>query len=199
MALMDQITLIVGLGNPGPKYEATRHNAGFWFIDQLARDYHAHLRGESRFQGEVAKLVLAGHDSWLLKPTTFMNHSGRSVTALANYYRLAPENILVAHDELDLPVGAVRLKKGGGHGGHNGLRDIIAALGGNGFWRLRLGIGHPGERSQVIDYVLDRPSRSDRDALDEAINSAAGQIKGICGGEQQAVMNRLHTTQQAGR
>ncbi|MEO5342399.1 MAG: aminoacyl-tRNA hydrolase [Gammaproteobacteria bacterium SHHR-1] len=189
---MDRIKLIVGLGNPGAQYEQTRHNAGFWFIDQLVQEHHGNLRNEGRFQGEVAKLLLAGHDCWLLKPSTFMNHSGRSVAALANYYRMAPENTLVVHDELDLPVGAVRLKKGGGHGGHNGLRDIIAALGDKGFWRLRLGIGHPGERDQVINYVLDRPSKADRESLDLALSAAASQIKGICNGEQQVVMNRLH-------
>lgn len=189
---MDKIKLIVGLGNPGSKYEQTRHNAGFWFIDRVAEPFHAPLRSESRFQGEAGKLVVAGQDCWLLKPSTFMNHSGRSVAALANYYRLAPENILVAHDELDLPVGSVRLKKGGGHGGHNGLRDIIAALGANAFWRLRIGIDHPGHRDEVINYVLDRPSKPAREAIDEVLQAAAGQLKGICAGEQQIVMNRLH-------
>ncbi len=189
---MDKIKLIVGLGNPGPKYEQTRHNAGFWLVDRLAEAYHAPLRSESRFQGEVSKAVIAANDCWLLKPTTYMNHSGRSVSALANYYRFAPENILVVHDELDLPVGTVRLKKGGGHGGHNGLRDIIAALGGNGFWRLRVGIDHPGERSQVVNYVLDRPSKSDLEQIDEGLGRAAVQIGGVCAGEQQQVMNRLH-------
>ncbi|MBF0254999.1 MAG: aminoacyl-tRNA hydrolase [Gammaproteobacteria bacterium] len=189
---MDKIKLIVGLGNPGSKYAQTRHNAGFWFVDRLAAEHHAQLRTESRFQAEVAKLVIAGQDCWLLKPATFMNHSGRAVSALANYYRIGTEQILVAHDELDLPVGAVRLKKDGGHGGHNGLRDIIAALGGSGFWRLRIGIDHPGHRDQVIDYVLDKPSKADQERIEATINSAAAEIKAICNGEQQMVMNRLH-------
>lgn len=190
--MSDKIHLIVGLGNPGPKYELTRHNAGFWFVDRLAVDHHAEFRAETRMQGELCKIPLAGGDCWLLKPMTFMNHSGRSVAAMVNYYRLRPENILVAHDELDLPPGAVRLKQGGGHGGHNGLRDTIAALGGQGFWRLRLGIGHPGHRDHVVDYVLDRPSKADAEAIVGTLEQAAGVVQQICLGEQQAVMNRLH-------
>jgi PTH1 family peptidyl-tRNA hydrolase len=152
----------------------------------------ARILAESRFQGEVGKLMLGGADCWLLKPSTYMNHSGRSVSALANYYRITQDNILVVHDELDLSAGTVRLKKAGGHGGHNGLRDIIAALGGNRFWRLRVGVGHPGHRDQVVDYVLDRPSRADFQAIDEALADAVGEAAAICAGEQQVVMNRLH-------
>jgi PTH1 family peptidyl-tRNA hydrolase len=188
----DKIRLIVGLGNAGSKYAQTRHNAGFWFVDKLSAAQHGSLRAESRFQGEVGKLMLGGADCWLLKPSTYMNHSGRSVSALANYYRITQDNILVVHDELDLSAGTVRLKKAGGHGGHNGLRDIIAALGGHRFWRLRVGVGHPGHRDQVVDYVLDRPSRADFQAIDEALADAVGEAAAICAGEQQVVMNRLH-------
>lgn len=192
--MSDLIQLIAGLGNPGPKYEATRHNAGFWFVDQVARAHHGTFRPESRFQGEVCKILIGGAECWLLKPATYMNHSGRSVSALASYYKVKPENILVAHDELDLPAGTVRLKKGGGHGGHNGLRDIIAALGVNPFWRLRIGIDHPGNRDQVVDYVLNRPSKIDLDAIDSGLVEAARQLADICTGGQQAVMNRLHSS-----
>ncbi|MBU0499257.1 MAG: aminoacyl-tRNA hydrolase [Gammaproteobacteria bacterium] len=190
--MSEVIQLIVGLGNPGQKYEATRHNAGFWFVDQVARAYHGAFRLEGRFQGDVCKVLIGGGECWLLKPMTYMNHSGRSVSALANYYKIKLENILVAHDELDIPVGAVRLKKGGGHGGHNGLRDIIAALGGNQFWRLRIGIDHPGNRDQVIDYVLDKPSKGDLSRIGQGVEEGLGCLDRICGGEQQAVMNRLH-------
>ncbi|OGT89813.1 MAG: aminoacyl-tRNA hydrolase [Gammaproteobacteria bacterium RIFOXYA12_FULL_61_12] len=190
--MSDLIQLIVGLGNPGPKYEATRHNAGFWFLDQIARAHRGTFRAEGRFQGEVCKILIGGAECWLLKPATFMNHSGRSVSALAGYYKIKPENILVAHDELDLPAGTVRLKKGGGHGGHNGLRDIIAALGGNQFWRLRMGIDHPGNRDQVVDYVLSKPSKEDAAAIIQGAESATGYLERICAGGQEAVMNRLH-------
>jgi len=191
--MSDGIQLIVGLGNPGGKYEATRHNAGFWFVDRLADAGHTVFRAESRFQGEVCKIIAGGRDCWLLKPVTYMNHSGRSISALANYYKIKPENILIAHDELDLPAGKIRLKKGGGHGGHNGLRDSIAALSAKEFWRLRIGIDHPGHRNQVVDYVLSRPSKNDLAAIDEGLDEAVRYIDGICGGEQQAVMNRLHS------
>lgn len=190
--MSDAIQMIVGLGNPGGKYEDTRHNAGFWLVDRLAEEGRAVFRSESRFQGDVCKIIAGGKDCWLLKPNTFMNHSGRSISALAKYYKIKPENILVAHDELDLPVGSVRLKKGGGHGGHNGLRDTIAALGTKDYWRLRIGIDHPGHRDQVVDYVLNKPSKADLAAIEESISDVVHQVDGICGGEQQAVMNRLH-------
>lgn len=190
--MSDVIQLIVGLGNPGPKYEVTRHNAGFWFVDKVAERYRGQFRSESRFQGEVCKVLIDGAECWLLKPMTYMNHSGRSVSALAGYYRIKPEHILVAHDELDIPEGAVRLKKGGGHGGHNGLRDIIAALSGNGFWRLRLGIDHPGHRDQVVDYVLSKSSKEGAMAIHQGIDVALDHLEGICSGGQQAAMNRLH-------
>ncbi len=186
------IRLLVGLGNPSTQYSGTRHNAGFWFVDHLASAQGAVWHKESRFQGEVAKVRLAGADCWLLKPTTFMNHSGRSVSALANYYRLVTSQMLVAHDELDLSPGTLRLKQGGGHGGHNGLRDIIAAMGGSDFWRLRIGIGHPGERDAVTPYVLGSLSVAERQGMDEVLMSAVDEMDAVCAGQQQAVMNRLH-------
>ena len=192
--MSDRIKLIVGLGNPGTKYEATRHNAGFWFLRMLADAHHGVFRTETRFQGEVCKVIIGGGDCWLLMPTTYMNHSGRSVSALAKYYKIGAENILVAHDELDLPAGKIRLKRGGGHGGHNGLRDIIAAMGSKEFWRLRVGVDHPGHRDQVVDYVLNNPSKKDRLEIDDGLRDVERVVDRICAGEQQAVMNRLHSS-----
>ena len=149
-----ELRLIVGLGNPGADYDKTRHNVGFWLLDSLARRYGGVFRREAKFHGEACQVSVDGHPLWLLKPQTFMNRSGASVIALARFYKLVPEAILVVHDELDLPPGAVRLKRGGGHGGHNGLRDIIQQLGSREFLRLRLGIGHPGDSRAVINYVL---------------------------------------------
>lgn len=185
------IDLIVGLGNPGGNYEQTRHNAGFWFVDALARQSGT-FRSESKFQGDVCKISLSGHDCWLLKPATFMNRSGQSVTALAGFYKVPAENILVVHDELDLPPGVARLKQGGGHGGHNGLRDIIARLGAD-FMRLRIGIGHPGSKEQVVDYVLQRPSLADRQQIDSAIAAALAVMPELLCGEAQRAMNQLHS------
>jgi PTH1 family peptidyl-tRNA hydrolase len=186
------IRLIVGLGNPGAQYEGTRHNAGFWFVDQLAREHGGMFKTESRFNGQVCRIRAGGAECWLLKPTTYMNRSGQSVSSLARYYKLTPEQILVAHDELDLAAGAVRLKLGGGHAGHNGLRDIMSALGGGGFWRLRIGIDHPGDRDRVVDYVLSRPSRGDADGIQAAIGDAGALLPQLMAGEYQKVMNRLH-------
>ncbi len=186
------IRLIVGLGNPGPRYQDTRHNAGFWWVDELARRHGAVFKAEGRFHGETARLIVGDHDCRLLKPTTYMNHSGRAVSALARYYRLAPEEILVAHDELDLPCGTVRLKQGGGHGGHNGLRDTIAALGSRDFYRLRIGIDHPGHRDQVVDYVLSPPRREEEALIRQAIDRAAEQLPALLEGRFQQVMNQLH-------
>lgn len=199
LSMTDSIQAIIGLGNPGAKYALTRHNAGFWFVDALAQAHSAALKMDSSFQAEVGKLRLAGAgpgaDCWLLKPQQFMNQSGRAVQALLGYYGLQPENLLVVHDELDLMPGVIRLKKGGGHGGHNGLRDIISALGGNaGFWRLRLGIGHPGAREEVINYVLGRASKVDSDLILAAIGRAFEYLPQLCKGEQQRVMNALHQT-----
>lgn len=158
--------LIVGLGNPGSEYEDTRHNLGFWFVDRLAADLRIALAPQSRFSGFAGR----GEAQWLLEPTTFMNRSGQAVAALARFYKIAPEEILVVHDDLDLPPGGIRLKQGGGNGGHNGLKDIQAQLGSADFWRLRLGIGHPGERDAVIAYVLKAPRREDRELIEQAID-----------------------------
>ena len=186
--------LIVGLGNPGRKYEKTRHNAGFWFVDELARAARADFRREARFQGEVARVP--GGDIWLLKPDTFMNNSGRAVGALAGFYRIEPDEILVAHDELDLPPGDVRLKFGGGLSGHNGLRDIAPALGTQNFWRLRLGIGHPRDMvadQEPVDWVLHAPRAEERKAIDEAIAKALALWPLIAAHDMQAAMLKLHT------
>ncbi len=169
---MSSIRLIVGLGNPGREYEATRHNAGYWWADELARLHNLNFRSEAKFHGLMARGQLHGHEMLLLKPQTFMNASGRSVGALAQFYKIAPAEILVAHDELDLQPGTARLKLGGGHGGHNGLKDIIAHLGSRDFWRLRIGIGHPGERAEVVNFVLNDPRREERELIDAAMQHA---------------------------
>lgn len=184
---------IVGLGNPGPRYEETRHNAGFWFADTLARRCGAELRPDNKSQGDVARVPIDGREPWLLKPATWMNHSGRSVAALVNYFRLEPSQVLVAYDELDLPPGTVKLKTGGGHGGHNGLRDIIAALGSPDFHRLRIGIGHPGQRELVTPWVLSKPGREDGDAIRDAIDRAVDVLPLIVGGDIGEATKRLHT------
>ena len=187
--------LIVGLGNPGKKYEATRHNAGFWFVEEIARATRADFRREARFQGEVARVP--GGDIWLVKPDTFMNNSGRAVGALAGFYRIPADEILVAHDELDLPPGDVRLKFGGGLSGHNGLRDIAPALGTQDFWRLRLGIGHPRDMpangQEPVDYVLHAPRAEERKAIDESIGKALAVWPLIAAHDLQAAMLKLHT------
>jgi PTH1 family peptidyl-tRNA hydrolase len=186
------IRLIVGLGNPGDKYDKTRHNAGFWLVDELARRYHANLRAESKFSGEVAKVIIAGKDVWLLKPMTFMNRSGLAAHQLANFYKIPTEQILVAHDELDIPAGDIRLKSAGGHGGHNGLRDLHAQIGKE-YWRLRLGIDHPGNKNKVADYVLSRPSQADEIEILRAVDRAADEIETIINGDTQKAMQVLHT------
>jgi peptidyl-tRNA hydrolase, PTH1 family len=187
------IALIAGLGNPGPAYEQTRHNAGFWFADEVARRHGGALRPDPKFQAEVTRLSVDGRDCWLLKPMTFMNRSGQSVGAFAAYYRIPPEAILVVHDELDLPPGTVRLKRGGGHGGHNGLRDITSRLGSSDFSRLRIGIGHPGSAAQVVEYVLHRPSREDEESIREAVKVSADTLPLVLAGELEKAMNRLHS------
>ena len=186
------IKLIVGLGNPGAKYEATRHNAGFWFVDELARRANTQFRPETKFFGEVCRIQTGQSECWLLKPTTFVNRSGQSVSAFARFYKLSVEEILVVHDELDLPPGSCRLKKGGGHGGHNGLRDTIKALDSPEFYRLRLGIDHPGHKDQVVDFVLARPSREDQILIDRAIDSSADFLPELLDGRYAQVMNELH-------
>ena len=190
---MSSIRLIVGLGNPGSQYEETRHNAGFWFVDLLARRHGGVFKNESKFHGQSCRIGVAGRECWLLKPTTFMNRSGQSVSSLANYFKIPLEQILVAHDELDLSPGVLRLKQGGGHAGHNGLRDIMSAMGGRDFWRLRIGIDHPGNARQVVDYVLGRPSRQDADAIGDALDEGERALENILDGEFQRAMNRLHS------
>ena len=170
---MSQIKLIVGLANPGAKYEDTRHNAGEWLINEIARQFNVSLKEEAKFFGKVAKINAAGGEVRLLVPTTFMNLSGKAVGALANFYRIKPEEILVAHDELDLPPGVAKIKQGGGYGGHNGLKDIIASLGNsNNFYRVRIGIGHPGSKELVAGYVLGKPSPQDQEKINAAVDEA---------------------------
>ena len=191
------LTLIVGLGNPGPTYARTRHNAGFELIDELAGRTGAVLRREARHHGELARASVDGTEVWLLKPMTYMNLSGQSVGSVAGFYRIPLQSILVAHDELDFPPGVVRLKEGGGAGGHNGLRDIIARLG-DGFWRLRIGIGHPGHRDGVLDYVLERPPAAEAGLIHEAVLAAADAVPMMLSHGAQQAINRLHGRGAAG-
>ena len=172
--MADPIRLIVGLGNPGSEYRGTRHNAGAEFVEELARQCGSTLQPESKFFGMAGRVSLAGHELRLLIPTTFMNRSGKSVAAIANFYKISPEEILIAHDELDIPAGTARFKQGGGHGGHNGLRDIVPALGNSkNFHRLRIGIGHPGDRERVLSYLTrERPTRQEQDAVDASLTRA---------------------------
>jgi len=186
------IELIVGLGNPGSKYEQTRHNAGFWFVEEIARLKGAHFRPENKFSGEVCKVVLEGRELWLLKPDTFMNRSGLAIKQLASFYKIPTENILVAHDELDLEPGTARLKTGGGHGGHNGLRDTIAHMGKD-FHRLRIAIGHPGHRDQVSDYVLHRASQDEQISIDNSIDDALRVLPLLAEGSWEKAVHRLHS------
>ncbi len=192
---MDGIKLFVGLGNPGDKYIATRHNAGFWWINQIAAQTNTKLTLDAKMFGYVAKLnhQKSNQDKWLLKPNTFMNGSGKSIAALANYYKILPAEILVIHDELDLPVGSVKLKFGGGHGGHNGLKDTHAALGSADYWRLRIGIGHPGDRNEVINYVLKAPLKDEQAAIDESIYQSANLLDVLTAGDFEHAMLNLHT------
>jgi PTH1 family peptidyl-tRNA hydrolase len=186
------LRLIAGLGNPGHEYAATRHNAGFWWVDQLAAETGGRWAAEGKFSGQVAKVRGAQGDLWLLKPDTFMNRSGQAVGALARFYKIAPAEVLVVHDELDLPPGTVRIKLGGGHGGHNGLKDIDAQLGRE-YWRLRLGIGHPGDRDKVVGFVLDRPSCAEEGAIELAMRRALDVWPDMARGNFEKVMMRLHT------
>ena len=190
---MAAIQLVAGLGNPGTKYEQTRHNAGFWFVDEVARQYDARFRSESKYKSEVARCSIAGNDCRLQKPMDFMNRSGLPVASLAAFYRIPRSSILVVHDDLDLPPGTVKLKKGGGHGGHNGQRDLIPHLGGNDFMRLRIGIGHPGHRDDVVAYVLKNASRDDRADIDQAIEEAVKALPDIVAGHFDKAMKALHT------
>jgi PTH1 family peptidyl-tRNA hydrolase len=190
---MDGLRLIVGLGNPGAEHLRTRHNAGFWFLDALAQGEGARFGAESKLHGETAKIVLGGQPLWLLKPTTYMNRSGQSVASALRYWKIEPEQMLVAHDDLDLPPGAARLKFDGGHGGQNGLRDLFAHLGHGRFHRLRLGIGHPGHRDQVTNWVLGRPGRVDEEAMLDAVTEALHVLPLAVGGDFNEAMKRLHT------
>lgn len=190
---MSRVSLIVGLGNPGSEYEKTRHNAGFWFLDELARQQNLSFKAEKKFHGEVARYKYAGEDVWLLKPLTFMNLSGQAVQALAHFYKINLDEILVVHDELDLSVDTARLKKGGGHGGHNGLRDIASKMGGNNFLRLRIGIGHPGDKNQVTNHVLKKASTDDQISIERNIERALNVLPLVLEGEVQKAMNELHT------
>ncbi len=187
------IRLIVGLGNPGAQYEATRHNVGFWLVDALASRHAETFRPEGRFFGALCRLTVAGNDLRLLKPATYMNRSGQSVAAVIRYFDIPPEQVLVAHDELDLACGTLRLKRGGGHAGHNGLRDIIQVLGDRDFWRLRIGIDHPGDRHLVTNYVLGRPSREDESLILDRLADAEAVLGDLVAGRFQLAMNRLHS------
>ena len=191
------IKLVVGLGNPGEEYARTRHNAGYWFVDRLAEAARVPWKRESRHQCEVSQTRIGGVELRLQKPTTFMNRSGAAVQSLAAFQRVGPGEILVVHDEIDLPPGTARLKFGGGHGGHNGLRDVIACIGAD-FWRLRLGVGHPGHRDQVVDAVLSRASRQEQGLIDAALERALGVLPLIVGGQAQQAMHQLHSGEQPG-
>ena len=191
---MTAIQLIVGLGNPGPEYEQTRHNAGALFVEELARKLGVNLAADRKYFGLVGKFSHQGRDVRLLIPTTYMNRSGQSVAALANFFRIPPAAILVAHDELDMPPGTAKLKLGGGHGGHNGLRDIIAQLGNqNSFYRLRLGIGHPGDKNLVSGFVLGRAPRSEQEKLEASIDFALGVLPEMLAGDWTKAMQKLHS------
>ncbi|RDI16998.1 peptidyl-tRNA hydrolase [Pseudacidovorax intermedius] len=187
------IKLFVGLGNPGPEYEDTRHNAGFWWIDALARDWKLHLAPERSYHGLAARTNVGGQTVWLLEPQTFMNLSGKSVAALARFFKIAPEEILVVHDELDVVPGQAKLKFGGSHAGHNGLRDIHAQLGTGDYWRLRVGIGHPGVKSEVVNWVLKKPLREQREAIDDAIVRSLRAVPTLLAGDITAAMQQIHT------
>jgi PTH1 family peptidyl-tRNA hydrolase len=185
--------LLVGLGNPGPQYEDTRHNAGWWWLDRVAQRLQLSLQPQRSYFGLVGRTTIGGQPLWLLKPTTYMNRSGLAVAALARFFKIAPQEILVAHDELDLPPGDVRLKRGGGHAGHNGLRDIHAQLGSADYWRLRIGIGHPGAKAEVANWVLSKPSPAQREAITDAIERAEQALPLLLAGEVQKAMSAIHS------
>ncbi len=191
-----KIRLIVGLGNPTAEYEHTRHNAGFWFLDELAWQWKAAFKNEKKFFGDVARVARPEGDVWLLKPDTYMNLSGKAVQALANFYKIQPEEILVVHDELDIDCGAIRFKLGGGNGGHNGLKDIQAKLGTPQFYRLRLGIGHPGEKHLVVGFVLNKPSAAERELIDRAIAKSLRAMDDVMAGRQEDAVRYLHSKQE---
>jgi PTH1 family peptidyl-tRNA hydrolase len=186
------IRLLVGLGNPGPEYEATRHNAGFWWLDAVARKFSITLLPQRSYFGLAAKASTAQGVVWLLQPMTYMNLSGKSVAALAHFFKIEPQQILVAHDELDLMPGQAKIKCGGGHAGHNGLRDIHAQLGSADYWRLRLGIGHPGVKAEVVDYVLHKPSAEHRELIEQTIERSVDAIDLLLAGEMERAMMKVH-------
>jgi PTH1 family peptidyl-tRNA hydrolase len=187
-----ELKLIVGLGNPGPEYARTRHNAGFWLVDELARRHGGSFRFEGKHQAELARIRIGDEEIWLAKPMTFMNRSGGPVSSVLGFYKFAPAQMLVAHDEIDLPSGTIRLKQAGGHGGHNGLRDLIAAQG-DGFWRLRIGVGHPGTKHEVVDFVLTRAGADEQRMIDETVVAGADAIEQMLRSGAQIVMNKLHS------
>ncbi|MCO6544766.1 MAG: aminoacyl-tRNA hydrolase [Gilliamella sp.] len=191
--MMTTIKLIVGLANPGNEYAATRHNAGAWFVEQLAERYNQSLKNEQKFFGYTSRINISGHDVRLLVPTTFMNLSGKAVQAMATFYQIKPEEILVAHDELDLNPGIAKLKFGGSHGGHNGLKDIASKLGNNlNFYRLRIGIGHPGDKNKVVGYVLNKPSKPEQELIDKAIDESSRCTDILLSDGIDVAMNKLH-------
>ncbi|MDB5930433.1 MAG: peptidyl-tRNA hydrolase [Polaromonas sp.] len=189
------IKLFVGLGNPGLEYEATRHNAGFWWIDALARELNAPLSLDKNYFGQMARTTVNGQTVWLLKPLTFMNLSGKSVAALARFFKISPAEVLVAHDELDIVPGQVKLKFGGSHAGHNGLRDIHAQLGSADYWRLRLGVGHPGAKAEVIHWVLKKPSQEHREAIEDCIARCLKAVPELLKDEMEKATMMIHTSQ----
>ena len=188
------IKLFVGLGNPGPEYEATRHNAGFWWLDAVARELKANLSMDKGYHGLVARTTVRGQTVWLLEPQTWMNESGKSVAALARFFKIAPEEILVAHDELDIEPGQLKLKFGGSHAGHNGLRDIHARLGTGDYWRLRIGVGHPGVKSEVVGWVLKKPSPDHRTAIEDSIARSIQALPDLLAGEMERATMLIHTS-----
>ncbi len=188
------IKLFVGLGNPGADYEQTRHNAGFWWIDALSRELKAPLAFDKSYYGQVARTVVNGQTVWLLTPRTFMNLSGKSVAALARFFKILPEEVLVVHDELDIVPGQAKLKFGGSHAGHNGLRDIHAQLGSADYWRLRIGIGHPGSAAEVVNWVLKKPSPIDRLAIEECMERSLKALPALLAGDMQKATMQIHTS-----
>jgi len=187
------IRLLVGLGNPGPEYDGTRHNAGFQWIDEVARELKLQLVPERSYWGLAARASVQGQSVWLLQPQTYMNLSGKSVAALARFFKIAPQEVLVAHDELDFEPGTVKLKQGGSHGGHNGLRDIHAQLGGTDYWRLRIGIGHPGVKSEVVNWVLKRPAPAERERIEDSIRHALKALPTILSGDMDKAVQQVNT------
>ena len=194
--MSSSLKLVIGLGNPGSRYSGTRHNAGFWFVDRVAEKYSCSFSRAQKFTGNVARLRSNEIDCLLLKPLTSMNESGRSVRAMMAYYNITPARILVVHDEIDFDPGTIRIKKGGGAAGHNGVRDIIDCIGSNAFLRIRIGVGHPGHRDRVIGSVLGKPTRAERKLILEAIDRGIDVFPVILAGDYQKAMNRLHTTEQ---